>query len=346
MRNSIVSEDLETIANSKIPYDKFKNKTVLISGASGMIGGYLCESLLYLNEKRKLNIRVIALARNKNKSRLRFFHYLGRKDLKIIIGDVNNPIKNVKNIDYIIHAASPASPKYFATDPIGTLLPNIIGTKNLLELAAYARSDGFLFISSGEVYGQVSKVQIPTGEDDYGPLNPLNLTSSYGESKRMGEAMCMAWLHAFGVKVKIVRPFHVYGPGMDLEDGRVFADFVKNIINSNNIVVKSRGGVVRTFCYLTDATTAFFKVLLEGKVGEPYNVGNDREEVNIKGLARRLVAAFPERKLKVVVKPKESKYLRSDIIRSCPDISKIKSLGWNPSISIENGFRRTVNSFS
>lgn len=348
MLNKIVQEDIEYIVNHSLDWNALSNSTILISGASGFLPAYIVETLLYLNEKQNKNIKIIALVRNKEKALKRFEHHKKRKDLEFLVQDVCEPI-NIdaeEKIDYIIHAASNASPKFYGTDPVGTINANVIGTINLLKLAKEKASKGFLFFSSGEVYGEVKENQIPTKENNYGYLDLTNIRSCYAESKRMGENICVSWHHQYGVPVKIVRPFHTYGPGMDLNDGRVFADFVSDVINNRNIVMKSDGSNTRAFCYLSDFTLGMFSVLLNGKTGEAYNVGFNKE-TSIIELAKILVNLFPKKNLKVVMNDSDraKEYLKSMVNRTCPDISKIKLLGWEPKIEVEAGFKRTILSY-
>jgi nucleoside-diphosphate-sugar epimerase len=349
MRNLVIEEDLKDITDAGLPWQDLEGKNVLITGANGFLPAYMVETLLYLND-RKLNkpVNVLGLVRNRAKALKRFSHYEGRKDFELLVQDAAAPVIADRKIDYIVHAASQASPKYFGTDPVGTLLPNVLGTYHLLELARKNAVEGFLFFSSGEVYGEVDERKVPTKEDDYGYLDPTNIRSCYAESKRIGETMCVSWHHQYAVPAKIVRPFHTYGPGMDLQDGRVFADFIADILHTRNIVLKSDGSAIRAFCYLSDAVTGFFTALLKGKNAEAYNVGNDKGEISILGLANLLVELFPSKKLKVIRDEKVGSdgYLKSKITRNCPDISKMRTLGWEPKYSLREGFERTVRSFS
>ncbi|MBV5329621.1 MAG: NAD-dependent epimerase/dehydratase family protein, partial [Chlorobium sp.] len=203
----------------------------------------------------------------------------------------------------------------------------------------------FMYFSSGEVYGETQT--IPTKESDYGYIDPTSVRSCYAESKRMGENMCVSWHAQYQIPTKIVRPFHTYGPGMRLDDGRVYADFVRDIIENKPIVVRSEGTASRAFCYLADATAGFFTVLLKGENGVPYNVGNSQAEISVMDLANLLVGLFPEKQLKVIKKhiQKTNEYLQSPISRNCPDISRINSLGWEPRTSLSNGFKRTIGSY-
>lgn len=348
MKNPIIQQDLETIINSKLPWFQFEGKTVLISGANGFLPAYMVETLLFLNQRKKSSekTQIIGLVRNKDKALSRFSNYLDRSELKLIFQDVCQQVQIDEKIDYIIHAASQASPKYYGKDPVGTLAANVIGTSNLMTLAQANDLAGFLYFSSSEVYGQVDDSKIPTKESDYGYVDPANIRSCYPESKRMGETICVSWFHQHNIPAKIIRPFHTYGPGMALDDGRVYADFVANIVGSQDIVMKSDGSATRSFCYLADAVEGFFTVLLKGENGQAYNVGNPECEVSILDLATRLVNLFPERELKVIKQKTETQgYIKSKVSRNSPDIGKIKSLGWEPSTSIEVGFRRTVESF-
>lgn len=348
MRNHSVEEDLKFITDSNLPWDKLEGKNILITGANGFVPAYLVETILYLNKKRfKNKATIFALVRNKEKALNRFIYYNDRSDLVFIVQNVIQPIDIDEDIHFIIHAASQASPKYFATDPVGTINANVIGTYNLLEYAKQIKVESFLFFSSGEIYGNVEKNEMKVNENMHGFLDSTDVRSCYAEGKRAGETMCVSYYKQFGVPTKIVRPFHTYGPNMSLDDGRVFADFVSNVVNCQDIKMKSDGSAIRTFCYLADATIAFFTVLLKGENAQAYNVANPSCTTNIYNLAKILVGLFPERGLKVIMKDKTSNtvYLKSNISGFIPDITKIKELGWDPKVSLESGFSHTIRSF-
>ena len=347
MKQRVLLGDMEEITQADLAWDQLQNKTILVSGANGFLPAYLIESLLYLNEKKSLNIKIIGLVRNQEKAICRFKDYLTRSDFQLLIQDVCQSVTINKKINYIIHAASQASPKYFGIDPVGTLSANVLGTHYLLELAKTHKIEGFLYFSSSEIYGEVAEVNLPICENYYGPLDPLKLRSCYAESKRMGENMCISYAHQFDMTVKIVRPFHIYGPGLKLNDQRVFSDFIADIVHNRDIQVRSEGSAVRAFCYLTDATIGFFTVLFKGKRLEAYNIGNPVCCYSIYQLADKLVEIFKDRNLSVVRKfdMDNPNYLASTVSRSYPDISKAMKLGWQPKISINEGFRRTVRSF-
>ena len=349
LKNIILKQDLAEITSADIDWKQFNNKTVLITGANGFLPAYMVETLLYLNNNYdNFNVSVIALVRNKEKAISRFTDYKGDDHLIFIEQDVCSEISIQGPVDFIIHAASQASPKYYGIDPVGTLSANVLGTINLMKLAQVKNVTSFLYFSSGEIYGQLDDSAFPVVEDNYGYIDPLKVRSCYGESKRMGETICVSWFHQYGVKVKIVRPFHTYGPGMSLDDGRVYADFVSNILYEENIVLKSDGAARRAFCYLADATAGFFTVLLKGENGVAYNIGNPAAEYSILELANILITIKPELNLKVLMDLTErpsNAYLQSPLSRNSPDIKKVNALGWYPSTTVKEGFTRTVASF-
>ena len=349
MQNPIVLEDMAVIADAPLPFEKLAGKTILVTGAAGFLPAYLVRALLHLNSERQLELRVIGLVRNEATARERFASELGHSDFTLVVSNLDAPLKIDGRVDYVVHAASQASPKYFGEDPVGTLLPNVFGTRHLLELASSKASAGFLFFSSGEVYGEVSPEQIPTPETAYGRVDPTEVRSCYAESKRMGEALCVAWTRQYGLHTSIVRPFHTYGPGMKLDDGRVFSDFVRNVLLEEDIVMKSDGKAIRSYCYLADATIGFLTVLLKGLAGEAYNVGNPNAAVSVMELAQTLANLYPAKGIGVVKQargPDDGPYLQSPISKNCPDIAKIGALEWAPRVDLETGFRRTIESFA
>jgi UDP-glucuronate decarboxylase len=345
-RNAVVAEDLRRIASTELPWDRLFGKNILISGANGFVPAYMLETLLYLNDTAQAGIHIIALVRNREKAMRRLGHLAGNANLTIVVQDVRDPYEGPAKPDFLIHAASQASPKFFSSDPVGTFETNVIGTQQMLAVARRAECKGFLFFSSGEIYGRLANPSVPINETACGYLDPIDLRSCYAEGKRGGETLCASWHAQFGIPTKIVRLSHTYGPGMELNDGRVFADFVADIVAKRNIVLKSDGSARRPFCYLADATVGFFTVLLRGNIGEAYNVGSE-SECSILDLAEMLCCLFPERNCRVIRQERLSgdPYLPSSVSGGHFDISKIRKLGWEPTTSIEEGFRRTVRSY-
>jgi UDP-glucuronate decarboxylase len=342
----ILADDLLFITSRyDIEWDLLKNKTVLITGASGFLARYLLETLIFLNQTQRMNVKIIALGRSQKEFERKLGNPTKLNEIVFIEGDVCETINLDCKIDFIIHAASQASPKFYFTDPVGTLSANIIGTKMLLDLAREHNVDAFLYFSSAEVYGQVNKT--PTAETELGSVDQLNVRSCYAESKRMGENMCIAWHHQYNVPTKIVRPFHTYGPGMKLDDGRVYADFVASALAGESIEIKSDGLAKRAFCYIADATAGFWMVLLKGNNAEAYNIGNPNGEISIHHLAKLIAELDPTKQMMVTFKHHEDRgsYMPSKISAICPDVSKAINLGWNPLTSLQEGFTKTIESY-
>ena len=349
--NPIILNDIkEILADSSIDWSGFKEKNVLVTGANGMLPSYLVYTLLYLNKVCQYNIGIYALVRNEERAKLKFAELEDIFGLHLIVQDVSQPIKIEDDIHYIIHAASQASPKYYGVDPVGTINANVLGTINTLNLAREKNVEGYLFFSSGDVYGVVSPDKFPFTERDYGYIDLLKEHSCYGESKRMGEQLCVAYDRQYNVPTKIARIFHTYGPEMQADDGRVFADFCYSIARNENIILKSDGQAKRLFCYITDATRAFFKILLSGKRAEAYNMANPNGLISIVELANMLVKLYPEKKLKVIFDiqgGKEDKsIIKSPIICAIPQCENLIKLGWSPNVSIEEGFKRVIEKLS
>lgn len=348
--NQIIREDVEgIIKNGGDIWENFAGARVLITGASGLIPFYFAATLLALNDTllKGRECRVLALVRSRERAEAKFRGLLERSDLELLVQDVSSPLKIEGRVDYVIHAASQASPKYYGKDPVGTMLPNIIGTNNLLSLAAESKSRGFLFVSGGEVYGIVPPDKIPTKESDYGWLDPVNVRSCYAEGKRAGETLCVSWKEQYGVPAAIARLAHTYGPGLSLDDGRVFADFVRDLVEGKDIQLASDGSATRAFCYVSDAVLGMFLVLLKGEPGKAYNVCNDGVCVSILELAKVLAGLFPEKKIAVRFSSKANDpgYIKSPVSRSCMDSSALRALGWAPGVGLSEGFSRTVRSF-
>ena len=346
MGPSILEDDVTNILGTALPWCVFSGSRVLVTGAAGMLPSLMVETLLGM--KARLGFgpdQVIGLVRTPARAQSRFAAHAGNPALDIISGDVSNPPNIDGPVDFVIHAASQASPSYYGVDPVGTILPNTIGTWRMLELARTKQSKGFLFFSSGEVYGQVSQDRLPISENHVGFVDPLSVRSCYAEGKRAGETLCVCWAHQYGAPVRIVRPFHTYGPGMPF-DGRVFADFVADILARRDIVMKSDGMAERPFCYAADAVAGFFIVLLRGENAQAYNIAAE-QPVSIIDLAETLAAAFADRGIRVrrsTASPDPS-YLCSPINRQRPNIARALNLGWRPQTSLVQGFRRTVASF-
>jgi UDP-glucuronate decarboxylase len=335
--NPILIQDFESVYSSLGGIlEVMKNKKLLITGSSGMIGSCILSFFSHLNETYKFNIEIVGLSRSVPRFKLSGVTYLQ--------GDVSNITIEGHSFHYIIHAASLASPIYYGSQPIETLLPNVLGTINLLKLAERCPLECFLFISSSEVYGSHAEELEQIEESDYGAIDPLKLRSCYAESKRMGENLCASWHHQKKIPVKIVRPFHTYGPGLKRNDGRVFADFIYNAVDNLDINLTSKGEARRAFCYLADALEAILLVLVKGEIGEAYNVGNPSQEVSIFDFANKVKDLDETKTLKLTVIEREDplSYIASKVTKNTPSIKKISVLGWFPKTDLNQGLKRTI----
>ena len=257
--NKVLEQDLELIIQQDIKWERLRGKTVLVTGASGMIGSYMLNVFARLNDKNDYNIHMVAMLRNPNKLSKELRE---RKDVDICQNDVTQQIEIPRDIHYVIHAASPASPLIMQNQPVETIAANTIGTFNTLTLAKEKKAEGYLFISSREIYGQPEESQEFFYENTYGFVDQLNPRSCYSEGKKAAETMCVCFKEEYGLNVKIARLAHTYGPGMSMYDGRVQADFLNNVYHNENIVLKSEGTAIRTYTYIADAIAGLLRVLL------------------------------------------------------------------------------------
>ncbi len=340
--DKIHEEDLANIAKSINKLSrKIEGRTFLITGGSGFIGKYLVRTLHFLNtSKLKSRCRIISVDNYITSSSKHSWLTKSGK-VEFVKHDVSKPFKTSADVDYIIHAAGIASPVYYGKYPLETIDIAVNGTRNMLDLANNKKAKSFLFFSSSEIYGDPSADWIPTPETYNGNVSSIGPRACYDESKRLGETLCMAYYNLFKTPIKIVRPFNIFGPGMDYKDHRVIPSFIYRAINNKDILIHSNGEQTRTFCYVSDAISAFFKVLLSAENGQIYNVGNSDNEISMNRLAILMGKVIDEKiKIKNVKYPKN--YPREEPLRRCPDITKIRErLNYSPKINLEEGLKRT-----
>ncbi|MBH3471856.1 NAD-dependent epimerase/dehydratase family protein [Pseudomonas putida] len=343
LRHSVITEDLALIFSRSEDWQRFAGTHVLIAGATSFLAAYLIEFFASLSERWPEQPVVIhALARDARKLQLRFPHLIGQNWFRPIIQDVCGPLPVLDRIDFIVHAAGAGSPKQYLADPIGTVRANVLGTLNLLELARQQHAR-LLFMSSGAVYGH-GESDKAIGERDFGTLDPLDVSACYGEGKRMAETLCADYYRQYGVVAFMARISHTYGPGIALDDGRSFADFVADALAGRDIVLNSDGSGSRPFSYVGDITAAFLILLLRGEGANAYNVGHD-QEISILELARLIARLSPRPGLQVKHQPPSSE--RQALFRAGGhfDLTKMERLGWRPITSPEVGFERTLRYF-
>lgn len=337
--NQVLLEDIDGIIKEDIKWEKLKDKTVVITGVSGMVGSYMMYVLLRLNDCYSYNIKVVGVLRNMNKIPE---NVRERQDCRFIVHDVSLPLEINEKVDFIIHAASPASPLIMQNHPVETIAANTLGTFNTLNLAKEQKAEGYLFISSREIYGQPSEGQEFFYENTYGFVDQLNPRSCYSEGKKAAETMCVSFQAEYGLHVKIARLAHTYGPGMSIYDGRVQADFLNNVYHNENIVLKSEGTAVRTYTYIADAINGLYRILLNSE-DIVYNIGNEDGKVSIRELAEIMVNIYPERNLKLVFDiPEGGTKGTAPYTLGILNSQKLRELGWNPLYSVKEGMERTL----
>lgn len=317
-------------------------KVVLITGASGMLGSCLVDMIMLRNRERKLDCKVIALGRNKQKLTDRFHNYIADDNFEYIAHDVCRPLDEIsEKVDYIIHAASNADPANMAKYPVDTLLANVIGTKNLMEYGLAHGMKRFLFVSSGEIYGQPNENQDAFTEDYCGPLDLSSPRSCYPEGKRAAEVLCQSYASQYGADVVIVRPCHLFGPTMTRSDSRAVAEFIWSAVDGRNIVLKSDGLKERSHCYVVDAVQGLLVALGNGAAGEAYNIANMYCQMTIREFAEQTAKVGGCKAVFELPSDAESKGY-SKISRQVLDGEKLKNSGWETCCHIQDAIERTI----
>lgn len=342
--NNVFLEDLESITQTScIPWEKLQGKTVLVTGGTGLIGSTLINSLLYANQKKALNLQVLALVRNQKKAEKMFSNQLQeRLPLQFIMGSVENLPDITQPVDYIIHGASPTASAFFVEHPVETIQINIKGTNNLLQLAKEKKSSGFVYLSSMEVYGAPLSDQI-IDETQGTTIDTMIVRSCYPEAKRICESLCASYAQEYGVPAFSVRLAQTFGPGVVKDDARVFAEFARCVIQNQDIVLQTKGTSKRCYLYTADAVTAILTVLLSGKSGEAYNAANSETYCSIVEMAQMVVMKLAQGDIKVkfnIDKENEKKFPPTHHLNL--SINKINSLGWKASRGLLDMYRRMI----
>lgn len=343
--DKVLQKDIEDVVNSNLFIDDLMNQVVLITGATGLIGSQLVKLLCGYNRMQEKQIKIIACVRSKEKAMKVFGELLESPFLNLNISDINDGLEVQGSVDYIIHGASATSSKYFMTNPVETILTAIDGTNNILKLAKEKKVKGFIYLSSLEVYGVPDKDGFIT-EDDYGYIDPLSVRSSYSEGKRMVECLCVSYGHQYNIPVKIARLSQTFGAGVEYSDGRVFAEFARCAIEKRDIVLKTAGNTVRSYCYSADALSAILIILQQGVTGEAYNVTNMDTIISIKDMAQLVCDTFKESEINVKFEIPEdlaSFGFNPEMVIKL-DSTKLSSLGWDPKVKLDEMFIRLIES--
>lgn len=352
----VVEQDLEYItSNLKTEFYSLSGKRMLITGGAGFLGHYLIQALIYWNRNSNGGQPVeVTVYDNFMRGVPPWLDNLrSDNNLHLVKHDIIKPLPgDIGDFEYIIHAASIASPTYYRKFPIQTMDANVQGLRSLLEYCVRQKEkkkpvEGFLFFSSSEIYGDPSPENIPTSEEYYGYVSCTGPRACYDESKRYCETLCVNFARQYGLPVKVARPFNNFGPGLKITDRRVIPDYVSNILDGKDIVMLSDGSPTRTFCYVADAIVGYFKVLVKGSAGEAYNIGVERPEISMAELADKVVNVakdlFGYSGEVVRQKSEDGDYLTDNPNRRCPNIDKARRmLNYSPGISLDEGIRRTL----
>lgn len=340
----VEQRDIDIIMKSPIDWESFRNKTVLVTGATGRLGMYIVEALNKADLDWNLNMSILALARSEKKLKQVFGSSLELPNIHALVQDITEPIRWEGEVHYIFHTAGAASPQDFTNQPVDTLWGHAQGTRNVLELAREKKSQKVLYVSTVEIYGEW-KSEEGIKENDIGPMHCDSARACYPEAKRLCETMFASYEAQYNIPYVGVRLCHTFGPGISLEDGRAFAEFIKNVIDGKDIVLQSDGSAARTYTYVADAIGAILLAFTKGKE-HYYNIANLDNLISIRDLAELIAGFDPSGKVKVVYANKDEqklKYLPFKL--GIMNVDRITDLGWKPRVGLEEAFRYTLESF-
>lgn len=340
----VEQRDIEIILNNPIDWEKFRNKTILVTGATGRLGMYIVAALSKADIDWNLNLRLLVMARSEEKLKQVFRASLHLPNIRTIVQDITEPIRYAGSIHYIFHTAGLASPQDFTNTPVDTLWGHVQGTHNILELAREKNTEKVLYVSTVEIYGEWKREE-GIRETDMGPMHCDQARACYPEAKRLCEAMLAAYKAQYGISYVGIRLCHTFGPGISLYDGRAFSEFLKNALNSEDIVLHSDGSAMRTYTYVADAIGGALLAFTKG-TEDYYNIANTDNLISIRDLAELIAGLDIRKKSKVVYADTEKQKLQYLPFKlGIMDISRITALGWTPQVGIEDAFRYTFESF-
>ena len=341
--NELYMEDVRYVAELGLPWEKLKDGSLLLSGATGLIGSFLLDVILEKNTTDGLNCTAYALGRSEEKAKSRFSKYSDDPHLVFITYDVKRPFvrDDIGTVNYVLHLASNTHPVQYATDPIGTITTNIIGLQNMLDFAVAHHADRFAFASSNEIYGE-NRGDTEFFDEDYcGYIDSNTLRAGYPESKRCGEALCQAYKSQKGLDVVIPRFTRSYGPTMQMSDTKALSQFIKKGIAGENIVLKSAGTQYYSYQYVADSVAGLLTILLCGESGEAYNIAEEHSDIMLKDLAA-IIAEINGKKVVFEIPDAVEAAGYSRATKARLDGHKLAALGWKPRYSIREGIERTI----
>ena len=334
-------DDIRTIASINIDWDSFKGKSILITGATGLIGTFLIDLLMYRNNKFNNDIVIFAVSRSKEKVFLRFNDYLNSRFFIFIQKDIQYSFELNAPVDYIIHGASNTHPIAYASEPINTIMLSILGAKSIFDFASIHNTKRTLFLSTVEIYGE-NRGDVETFSEDYcGYIDCNTLRAGYPEGKRAAEALCQAYIKEKNIDILIARCCRVYGPTMGNDDSKVIAQFIKNAVNGEDIKLKSNGDQQFAYSYVADICSAILFLLLYGEKAQAYNIANTDIILSLKQIAE-ILSEYSGKKIIYDIPSSVESIGYSKVTKALLDCSKIKKLGWEAQYSLKNGLIRTV----
>lgn len=335
------NDDLDEINSSLPELGNLAGQSVLITGPTGLICSAVVDVIIRFNTTHGQKIKVFAAGRSEEKVRTRFGSYTDEPWFKYIPYDaagVNNALP--EHIDYIIHGASNASPNHIVAEPVETMLANFTGMKELLDYSRVNHTKRIVYISTSEVYGKKSDA-LPSKVGDYGGIDILNPRSSYSIGKCAAETLCASYYDEYGVESSIIRPGHIYGPTASKTDNRVSSAWAYAVARGEDIVMKSDGSQIRSYCYCLDSASAILTVLLKGQSVKAYNISNSESVINIKTMAE-LLAKSADVKLRFELPTEFEKKGFNPMSNSSLDSTELQEIGWKGLFNAERGFAHTV----
>ena len=346
LNNAVQLEDFKRLSECRfLPWEELAGKTVFITGATGLIGRTLVDALLYHNEVCTSKVHVTALVRDISRAETLFARQLRSGCLlEFTEGTVESFADPAGPVDYIIHCAAPTDSSFFVERPVDTVRTIVSGTENILELARRRHVEGMVFLSSMEVYGEI-RTRDKHGEADLGTVDLLSPRSSYPEGKRLAETLCCCYASQYQVPVTVARLVQTFGPGVDLAaDRRVFAYMARCALAGEDIRLKTSGGKENMYLYTADAASAVLLLLLRGERGTAYNAANEDTYCSVRDMGILVADTLGEGKIHVLTNVGEdiSMYPPESYLNL--DTSRLRALGWQPSVGLEDMFRRMVKS--
>lgn len=336
-------EDVREVAALDLPWGKLQGKSIMLSGATGLLGSFFIDVIMEKNISSSLNCKIYALGRNEERAKNRFCKIYDNENFIFIPYDINKSFirGDIGVVDYVLHLASNTHPVQYSNDPIGTIITNIVGLKNLLDFSTDHKSTRFVFASSNEIYGE-NRGDVEFFNEDYcGYIDSNTMRAGYPESKRCGEALCQAYKVQKGLDIVISRFTRSYGPTMLMSDTKAISQFIKKCIEDENIVLKSKGTQYYSYTYMADAVSGLITILLKGMSGEAYNIADKESDIMLKDLAE-IIAEINGKQVVYEIPDEIEAAGYSNATKARLNGCKLQQLGWNPKYNIRTGIKRTI----